>query len=392
MMPFLGRSITVLKVFGVPIKINPTWLLLFVLIVFSLSSEHGMLREWVGEDELGGWGVWLLGVLCALALFASLLVHELCHSLVARYTGMPVRGITLFIFGGVSELGDEPTSAVSEFFMAIVGPLSSMIIGVACLVALAVSSMSEAWPGAVRAVLMFLGTVNIWLAVFNSIPAFPLDGGRLVRSLLWAVTGNLRRSTQIAAWLGSFFGALMIAGGICAFFGIPPFRWFFSPIGGIWLIFIGLFLRQAAAGSLQHVVMRQALGGEPVGRFMTSNPLVVPPDLPLRRFVDECVLPHHFALYPVVDASGMLIGVVHALDPRRVEPAFWDTVTVREVMHEPSPDTTVPPDLDAVDALARLRTEQGKRLVVVQDGRPVGIVSLRDLLDFLALKLDLEGE
>jgi len=385
---FLGRDRTLFRVFGIPIKVNPTWLLLFGLIVFSLSGPGGMLREWAGEHAMSSTAFWVLGFVGALLLFASLLAHELCHCVVARMTGMPVRGITLFIFGGVSELGGEPPSATAEFFMAIVGPLSSMVIGAICLVVLAVGKAFFTWPAALNAMLWFLGTVNIWLAMFNSVPAFPLDGGRVVRSVLWALTDDLRRSTHVASTLGSILGMLMILMGVLAVFGVMPFA-LFSPIGGIWLIFIGLFVRQAASSSFQQVIMREALGGEPVSRFMTANPMTVTPELSVRRFVDECVLPHHFAVYPVVNQEGMLIGIVHALAPRGVHQAEWEQKTVRDVMSGVSADMLVSPNTDAADALVQLRGEQGRRLIVLQDGRPIGIVSLRDMLDFLALKIDL---
>jgi len=388
-MRFLSNSKQIFKVFGVPIKLHPTWFFIFVLIIFSLSYQGGFLRRYLGDAAMSEVGFWILGTVCALLMFVSLLAHELAHSLMARRFGMPIRGITLFIFGGVSELGEEPRSAAAEFFMAIVGPLSSLVIGGVCLGLLYVGEQSFTWPPAGRALLMFLGTINILLAMFNSMPAFPLDGGRVMRSALWAVTGDLRQSTQVAATIGSGFGLVMILSGVLAVFGVPPFVQLLSTVGGIWLIFIGLFVRQAASSSLKQVVMRQALGGEPVGRFMTVNPVTVNPALTLRRFVDDYVLPYHYAVFPVVDAEGKLIGVIHALDPRKVAPAEWDMLTVGDIMHQPPPAQTVSPESDAADALTRLRGEQGRRLIVVYDGRPVGIVSLRDMLEFISLKVDL---
>ncbi len=381
-MPFLGRSRTLFRIFGFPIKIHPTWFFLFMLIVFSLSSKTGLFRQWMGDEPVGAATYWALGVLGALGLFASLIAHELAHSVVARYTGIPVKGITLFIFGGVSELGDEPPTAASEFFMAVVGPLSSVLIAFVFLAGWMVG-FARSWPVSVRVLLQYLAMVNFVLAFFNSLPAFPLDGGRVARSILWGLSGDIRTATLIAGGIGSAFALLLIIAGVWAMFRQ-------AVLGGIWLVFIGIFLRQAAAGSLQQVRMRHSLGGEVVGRFMSPNLVTVGPDLTLRRFVDQYALPYHFAIFPVVDEEGRLIGAMHACDPTRVDQADWERVTVGELMRDRSADTEMAPGTDAVEALVRL-TEESTRLMVVENDRPIGIISQRDLLDFLALKSRLSG-
>jgi Zn-dependent protease/predicted transcriptional regulator len=394
--PIFGRSRTLFKIFGFPIKMNPTWFLLFFLIVFSLGSENGLFYQWLENSDsiINQWlqpeGVetltrWLLALVGALGLFVSLIAHELCHSLVARRTGMPVGGITLFIFGGVSEMEEEPPTAEAEFFMAVVGPVSSVVISALCLGVVLMGHNVLGFPDTVNVVFLYLAVVNLLLAGFNSLPAFPLDGGRVVRSALWGLTGNLHRATSIAARIGSAFGLMMIIGGVFIIFhgGL---------IGGIWLIFIGFFLRQAASSSYQQIVMREALGGETVRHFMSTRPVCVDPDLSLERFVHDYVLPYHYALFPVVDEDDQLIGTVGALDPRDVEQEQWSEVTVANVMNEEVDDLTIRPDEQAVEALGRLRGEQGKRLVAVEDGKPVGIVSLRDLLEFIELKVGLHPQ
>ena len=378
----LGQTRTLFRIFGFPIKVNPSWVFLFLLIVFSLSSRNGLLHQWLAGEQPSETVYWVLGIIGAVGLFGSLIVHELAHCIIARYTGMPVRGITLFIFGGVSEMGDEPPTAGAEFFMAVIGPLTSVVIGMACLLVWKVGDAFLSWPAVVGVVFRYLGTVNLLLAVFNSMPAFPLDGGRVVRSILWGVTGSLRTATSIAAGLGSAFALLMTVGGVLmVFLG--------SVIGGIWFIFIGFFLRQAAATSVEQVRMRHTLSGEVIGRFMTTSVVTVRPELTLRQFVDEYVLPYHFAVFPVVDGDGRLIGLVRARDPAAIAEAEWGAATVALVMREATPDVLVDANTEAVEALSRLRGEAGRRLIVVENGRPVGIVSLRDLLDFLALKIDL---
>jgi len=383
-MPSVQRGKTVLRILGLPIRVSPSWFLVLALIIYLLGGPEGWFRQFAGDPSVSGVTYWLLGVLGALGLFASLVAHELAHSVLARYMGIPVKGITLFIFGGVSELGDEPPTAQSEFFMAVVGPLSSVVIAAFFITLWFAGVGVFRWPRTVTALLGYLGLVNMGLAVFNSLPAFPLDGGRVARSVIWGLTGDLRTATRIAAGMGSGFGVtMMILGGVMV---LVPLT---SPIGGIWLIFIGYFLRQAARGSLQHTIIRQELGGEPVARFMTPNPITVRPELSLREFVDALVLPYHYAVFPVVGGGGRWIGVVNARDPARVDQTRWDSATVGDVARRAVPEMALHPNADAVEALSRLAGETGRRLVVVDGGRPVGIVSLRDLMDFLALKIDL---
>jgi Zn-dependent protease/CBS domain-containing protein len=315
-------------------------------------------------------------------LFASLLTHELCHSIVARRKGMPVQGITLFVFGGVSELGGEPSTPWAEFFMAIVGPLSSALIGAAFL---AVWLFGRFWgplPPALRVLVEYLAIVNWLLAIFNSVPAFPLDGGRVLRSVLWGLSGDLRWATRWAARLGSAAGLAMMAVGVLLAMGG-------SLLPGVWLVFIGFFVRQAASSSLQHTLLQHALRGERVRHLMSAGTVTVSPYLTLRRFVEDYVLPYHLALFPVVNEARLLAGVAGARDPARFDQANWDTVTVGDIMQPAAADILVDLDTPAAEVLVRLSARQAGGLVVVQEGRPVGIVSLHDLMEFVAIKTDL---
>jgi len=379
-MPFGGRDKTLFRLFGLPIKANVSWLFLVALVLVTLARGHF-------PDELGEgrpWYVyWGLAALGAVGLFASLLVHELAHSLVARATGMPVAGITLFIFGGVSQLQDEPPTAGSEFLMAVVGPVTSVVLGV-LFTALYLVGSGLAWPRAVLALTGLLASVNFLLAAFNSVPAFPLDGGRVLRSILWGITGSLRLATHIAVGIGSFAGLSMIVGGVLIVFYTP------LDITGIWLAIIGFFLRQAAYGSLRMVVMREHLEGDKVRRFMSPEVVTVPQGLSVADFVRDYVFHHRFSYYPVVDPFGRVLGLLSARAPREVDSALWPRTAVDSVMRPLDKAAILHPDTDAVDALSSLRQDEVQRAVVVEDGRPVGIVSLRDLLRFLALKIDLE--
>ena len=377
-MPFLGKSRTLFRIFGVPVKIDLSWFLILALLIWTLASSWFPFQL---GDEGSALSYWLWAVVGAFAFFASLLAHELSHSLVAKATGMPVGGITLFIFGGVSELEEEPPTAPAEFFMAVVGPASSVMIGITVLIVWWFAP--ESWPAALVELLQWLWTVNFMLAIFNSIPAFPLDGGRVLRSFLWGITENLNKATRISAMVGSGFGIMLLVLGV--YLAVQGFF-----IRGIWAIFIGLFLRQAAMGAVRQLVMRQQLEGEPIRRFMTPGPVTVTPELTLREFVDNYVLNYHFTYFPVVDETGALTGIVQARDPRQIHQRDWDEATVGDVMSEVDEKMLLHPEVDAVEALSRLRGDDTPRLIVVDaQRRPMGVLSLRDLMDFLALKIDL---
>ncbi len=382
-MPFFGRSWTIFKIFGFPIKINPTWFLLFFLIVFSLSSRNGLFYLWLEGEEVRPATMWLMGIVGALGLFICLLIHELSHSMVARHTGMPVSGITLFIFGGVSEMEEEPPTAGSEFFMAVVGPLSSLALAAVFVGAWAFFSFVVDGAPALVALVRYLAIVNFLLAAFNSLPAFPLDGGRVLRSFLWGATGNLRSATRMASTVGSGFGMLMIIGGVLSLF-------YGGGISGIWLMFLGFFLRQAAISSMRQVTMRETLGGERVERFMTAQPVCVEEHLPVDRFVNEYVLPYHFTIFPVVDEDGRLKGVIRSLSPGKIDRRLWPDTPVKEIMQTETTELEISPATPATEALPKLSRESGHRLIAMENGRPVGIISLRDLLEFIELKSDLE--
>ncbi len=323
-----------------------------------------------------------MGVAGAVGIFASIVFHELWHSLVARKYGLPMKGITLFIFGGVAEMSDEPPNAKAEFFMAIAGPLSSIGLS-GGFFGIYLFSQSAGLPVPIVGVLYYLGMINGILAAFNLIPGFPLDGGRLLRSALWAWKGNLRWATNIASKIGSGFGTLLIVLGLMSIFGG-------NVIGGVWYFLIGLFLRNAAAMSYKQVLMKKYLEGEPVRHFMTPDPVSVPSDIPVDRLVDDYVYKHHFKMFPVTEGP-RLVGCVSLRQIKELPREKWGTSLVGEVAKSCSPENTVGPDDDSVDALALMNKTGESRLMVVEGDRLLGLVSLKDLLKFLDLKLDLEG-
>ncbi len=371
-----GRRMTLFRLFGFEVKIDASWLILAFLIVWSLAK--GVFPHYFGN--LPPEAYWWMGVAGALGLFFSIVFHELCHSLVAKRFGIPMKGITLFIFGGVAEMDEEPPSAKAEFFMAVAGPLSSVFIGIV-LFGVHLLGRQSGWAEPVNGVIGYLSWLNIVLAVFNLVPAFPLDGGRVLRSALWIWKKNLRWATRISSRVGSGFGVLLIILGILSVFEGDV-------IGGIWWFMIGLFLRNAAQMSYQQLMARKALEGEKVGRFMVTDPVTVPAHISLEEFVRDYVYRYHFKMFPVVSREE-LKGFVTVRQVGAVDRDEWNRHTVGEYAETCLPGTTVSRDDDAVKALSIMSRTGNSRLMVVDGGRLIGIVALKDMLRFLSLKLEL---
>ena len=373
-----GRGIRLFRILGFEIKVDASWLILAVLVTWSLAGGY---FPQIYPDLAPASYLWM-GVAGAVGLFASIVFHELSHSLVARRYGMPIRGITLFIFGGVAEMEDEPPTAQAEFLMAVAGPIASGVLAVSFHLVGLLALGAEA-PAAVLGVAGWLALVNTILAVFNLVPAFPLDGGRMLRAALWYWTGNLQWATRLSANAGSIFGFVLIGLGLLNFVSG-------NVIGGIWYALIGMFIRAAASSSYMQLQTRRVFEGEPVRRFMVRDPVTVPPDITVQRLVNDHVYVHYHELFPVVDESG-LRGCVGIGQIRQVPRDKWEIARVFEIMSPTSPENTVDAGLDAVEALKLMRRSGNSRLMVVEDGRLVGLITLKDLLHLIGLKMDLEG-
>jgi Zn-dependent protease/CBS domain-containing protein len=380
-----GARLKLIRLLGIPIFVDASWLIILALL--TLSFAEGMpliLHDLMPQvaQELAPQQYWIMGLVTALSFFVCILLHELGHAVVARARGMTIRGITLFLFGGVADIGDEPESATTEFLMAIAGPLVTLVLVIVCWV-LAAIGYQGGWPYPVVIVLGYLALINGIVLVFNLVPAFPLDGGRVFRSILWGATGNLRRATFWAAQVGEIFAWILIAWGIFQFF---RGNW----LGGIWMGLIGLFLKGAAQSSYQQVLLRQALQGEPVRRFMNPEPIAVPPSLDLRHWVEDFVYTHHRKAFPVV-SDGHLEGYVDTRALTQIPRSEWGGHTVGEIMRHDLAGITVSPSTDAMEALRKMQRSGVTRLLVTEGDRLMGILTLRDLLRFLNLKLELEG-
>ncbi len=357
---------------------DASWLFIAVLWTWSLglgvfpALDPGLPRS----------SYWWMAVAGTLGLFASIVVHELSHSLVARRYGLRMNGITLFIFGGVAEMSEEPRDPKTEFLMAIAGPIASIVIGIVChYTALAARG---AWPVTVVGVLAYLAWLNWLLAGFNLIPAFPLDGGRVLRAAMWHFQGDVRRATRIASGIGGAFGALLMAFGLYRLF-VGDF------ISAIWYFLIGMFLRGASRMSYEQVLMRTVLAGEPISKFMHPDPVRVRAHTSIQELVEDYVYRYHFKMFPVVSDSDQLIGCVSTRDIKEVSREDWSRRTVEDVAKRCSDDNTVTPDTDALKVLAKMRRTGSGRLLVADHGHLLAIVSMKDLVHFLASKLDLEG-
>ncbi len=374
-----GRKIHLFTLFGFEVGIDFSWFLLAILLAWSLAE--GLFPFYYQGHSTATY--WWMGVAGALGLFLSIVFHEFWHSVIARHFGLPMKGITLFIFGGVSEMEDEPPNAKTELLMAIAGPISSAVLGGLFLAAYW-GGHTARWPEPVWGVLQYLGWLNLVLAVFNMIPAFPLDGGRVLRSVLWAARGDLRWSTRIAAAFGSGMGILLILLGLVAFITG-------NVITGIWYFLIGMFIRGAAQMSYRQVLIRSALSGETISRFMEPHPIVVPPSISIHELVNDYIYRYHFKMFPVA-TDGTLIGCISARQVKDIPREEWDQRRVEDALAPCSLENTVPPDTDAMKALSIMNRTGNSRLLVVEGDHLVGIITLKDMLKFLNLKMDLESK
>jgi Zn-dependent protease len=382
------------RIFGINIYVDWSWIFIFLLVTWSLAA--GLFPELHPN-----WGVtlnWGTAIAASLLFFASVLAHELAHSVVAKSQGIPVRNITLFLFGGVSNIQREPTSPGAELVMAIVGPLTSLILGVIFLLlsgataaGLDVITGTATGPLAqldpLSTLLMWLGPINILLGVFNLIPGFPLDGGRVLRSVLWAITKNLRLATRWATWIGQMVSWLFIITGIAMVFGLSIPFFGTGLIGGLWLAIIGWFLHSAAIQSYQQVVVDDLLEGVPVSRLMQSNAPSVLPDISVSTLVHDHIIGASERAFPVVQGD-RLVGMVSVEDVRKVDRTAWDTTTVSQIMQPSDQIVVATPQEDAAEAMKELGSRNVHQMPVVQDGQLLGMLRQQDIVMWLQLHSD----
>jgi Zn-dependent protease len=391
-----GRGIFIGKVRGIEISLD--WSLLFVFVLVAMNLAEGLFPA-----QHPGWSPalsWTVALLSAVLFFASVLAHELAHALVARRQGARVDGITLFIFGGMAHIRDEPRSPRAEFAIAIVGPITSFVVGIlAVLLGMAVlgSAVSRegaaAWlrPAAPAAtLLLWLGPINILLAIFNLVPAFPLDGGRVLRALLWRTTGDLEKATRWASGVGQAFALLLIFAGVLMVFGhtVPLLGSGFVP--GLWTILIGWFLNGAAVASHQQLVLQRAVGGIPVARLMRGAGPAVPANAPIDQVVDRFLQsPGDRCL--LVGEGDQLLGLVCMSDLKKVPRAQWSAHTARDIMTPLASLSLASPGEDVAEALRKLVAGDLDQLPVVEQGEVRGVLRRADIMRWLELQGGLRG-
>lgn len=358
---------------GIDIRINYTWIFIFVFISWSLAQGFF-------PQSYPGWSTttyWATGVIAAILLFASVLAHELSHSLTARSRGMSVNSITLFIFGGVSNLEDEPEEPKVEFVMSMVGPLTSLGLAGAFWGFLQLVGDQQS---PLAAILFYLALVNGLLGIFNLLPGFPLDGGRILRSFLWQRTGSIVRATNIAGTVGRFIGWGMVGFGI---FQLLSGNF----VGGLWLAFIGWFLASMADASRREMIMRQHLKGVKVSEVMDSEIEAINPTTKVQQLVDDIIHQRHRRAAPVAD-EGHVVGIVTVTDLKNLPQDKWQYTSVRDIMTR-EPLYTVKPD-DELDKAVKLITRHDiNQLLVLEKERLVGMLNRADLISHLQVRQEL---
>jgi Zn-dependent protease/CBS domain-containing protein len=413
----LASGLPVARFFGITVRVHVTWLVIFILLAYSLAEVLFPLSSlvdggWWGEGALvqarmdeyrrshpgvsdeavykrfgvrpwPEWQNWVLGVIGALGLFVCVLAHELSHSLVAKEEGIPVEGITLFIFGGISRIGGEAHTPDAEFKVAAAGPAMSLAIGLGC--GLVYWLGGGILPPQALALMFYFMFVNILLMAFNLVPGFPLDGGRLLRAVLWKVLDDFVRATYVASICGRVVaGGLIFAGGLNLLVGG-------GLIGSFWLVVIGLFLWHAAKASYQQVQIKQALEGLTARDVLREDAVAVGPDLALADLVRDYFYGHRRRSFPVVD-DGRVVGHVHLKAVRSVPRGRWSERRVRDVMKGLDRIDTAAPDEDLGSVFRKVMGGDGSYLpVVAEDGSLAGIVTQHDVMNLLQIRTDLDG-
>jgi Zn-dependent protease/predicted transcriptional regulator len=363
-------SFTIGRIAGISVGVNWSWLIVFALIAWTLATSIFPSTN----PGLADGAYVAMALVAALLFFTSLLLHEYGHALQARRDGMEIEGITLWLFGGVAKFRGMFPSAGAEFRIAIAGPLVSLALG---LLFLGVP-MLLGLPATVDGVLFWLGSINIALLVFNLLPALPLDGGRVLRSILWYARGEFGSATRLAAGIGRGFGYLFVAAGVALIV-------FASPVTGIWLAFVGWFLLQAAGAEDRYVAAREALGGLRVRDVMARDPVTAPAGITLGEFMDDVAWSRPYTTYPVTE-NGEVVGLLQFRRVAEVPRAEWDRRTVRDCMIPREEVPVVEQDDELVLAAGEVAEHEVNRALVLDAGRLVGLLSVTDVARALQMR------
>ncbi|WP_017327805.1 site-2 protease family protein [Synechococcus sp. PCC 7336] len=364
------------SIWGFEVRIDASWFVIFFLILWTLSAGAFPTQF----PELSAGTHLAMGLAGTLLFFVSLVLHELSHSLVARSKGIPIEGITLFIFGGVARISREAKTPGDEFQIAVVGPLASFAIALCSGLTAWVGGMAG-WSIAVTGVANYLAYINLALGIFNLLPGFPLDGGRLFRAIVWKWTGNQTRATQIASSSGKALGfAIVFLGVLLLLRGLI--------FNGLWFVLMGMFLQNSAEAGYQQQLLQVGLAGVQAWEVMTRHPETVPHDLSLQQLVDEYFLHRRHHSFPVL-RGGHPCGIVTLNQVKQVPREQWQRLTVGDIMKPLDRTVVVRPEEKILDTLKRMDESQVGRVLVILDGALEGIISARDIADWLRQTGDL---
>ena len=370
----LRSGIPLGKLFGISIRLHISWFIIFALLTWGLSVEYFPQEhpDWTSAQYV------ILSIITSLLFFSSILLHELAHSIVAQRAGLPIDSIVLFILGGVSQMTDEPKDAGTEFRVAIAGPLTSIAISFFSFV-IFLASYNRIEP--IAAVTFLLAVINIGLALFNLIPGFPLDGGRVLRSIVWWQTHNVRRATKVASTIGKGVSFLFIVFGIVMVFSE---YW----INGVWMIIVGWFLHNAATGSYQQLALKIAIEGHKAEEVMHQGYIAMSPDITIEELVNNYILTTGRRCFPVIQ-DGHLIGLVTMRNVSSVPRDAWANTTVNTAMTPLGKFKVVKPDDDLFNVMQLMITEDIDQIPVVSDGLVVGVVIRDDIMNFVETRAKL---
>lgn len=364
----MRNTINLGKIFDIQIKIDYSWFIIFLLITWSLGG-HYFPHSYPDWQFLT---YWIVAFFTCLIFFACVLAHELSHSLVSKAHGIPVRDITLFIFGGVAQIASEPEKPRNEFLMAFAGPLISIVIAI--LFRFVFFVMRDSFQP-VAALAYWLSRINLILAIFNLVPGFPLDGGRILRAVVWKITGNFRKATRIASGAGQFVAFLLIFFGMFMFFTGRFFN-------GLWFVFIGWFLNNAAEKSYRWVALKDTMRGVTVEEVMVKECYGVPGDITLEQLIHEHIIRGGHRCLPVIE-SGRVVGLVTVHQIKEVPHHAWSSTTVEEVMIPLDKTKAVKPSDPLFSIFETMTREDISQLPVIQNGELVGIIGKDNILNFI---------
>jgi Zn-dependent protease/predicted transcriptional regulator len=367
------------RIFGIAIGLHYSWIIIALLVTLSLRSQFAAVHsDWSNATT------WTIAIITGLLFFFSILLHELSHAAVAKLRGIPVRSITLFALGGVAQIEKDAADPKTEFWMGIIGPITSALIGIVCLALsfLLGWNFTDEPNGPIAAMFMWLGVINIALAIFNMVPGFPLDGGRVLRAIVWWITGEANRSTRIASTVGQVvaFGFIMI--GIWRFFSGAGF-------GGLWLAFIGWFLLDAARASGAQVEITERLNGVSIGDVMSRQYPVIDGNSNLQTFVHDHLLPSGHRCFVVLEQDRP-VGILTPHEVKAIDRARWPYTTVGDVMRPLENLRTVAPERPVAEALEVMGREDVNQIPVVQHGKVAGIISRAHIMRVLQTRAELD--